>query len=390
MAGTRADERSEIAAARQRGGRLVLAAVVTMGLVTMPVVAASASVAPTVAAARTVAVAPAHAVAEAPGMPSSDTAVPSTPRASSPGPAAAKLDPRQRQKLFVEKAGAAYEAARSARSAGKVSLAKKLEKISKRSQGHWVGDWNSAAKVRVDVRTYTRAARKAKRTPVLVVYAIPGRDCGGYSSGGLTPKQYKKWIRQVAKGLRDGAVQGSSRALVVLEPDALALDCVGKGRFALLRYATKQLAATGAWVYIDAGHSNWLSPRELAARLEKAGVSRARGFATNVSNFNRTAAERKHGDKVSAELKKRGVKLAHRHFVIDTSRNGRGPARDAAWCNPPGRGLGDLPRMVNKTRLDAYLWVKRPGESDGACQGGPDAGQWWQDYALELVKNRKR
>ncbi len=303
---------------------------------------------------------------------------------------AARPDPRQQQKLYVERSGAAYEAARSARAAGKASLAKKLEKISKRAQGHWVGDWYSASRVRADVRTYTRAARKAKRTPVLVVYAIPGRDCGGYSAGGFTPAQYKKWIRQVAKGLSDGAVKGSSRALVVLEPDALALDCVGAGRFALLKYAAKRLAATGAWVYIDAGHSNWLAPAELAKRLTKAGVAHARGFSTNVSNFNRTSAERKHGNKVSAELKERGIKLGSRHFVIDTSRNGRGPIADAQWCNPPGRGLGDTPRMVSSTRLDAYLWIKRPGESDGACNGGPGAGQWWQDYALELVKNRKR
>src|SRR5690606_14733158 len=150
-----------------------------------------------------------------------------------------------KQKLYVEKSGAAYDAARAARKAGKISLAKKLERISKRAQGHWIGDWYTGKSARADVRSYVRKARKAKRTPVLVVYAIPGRDCGGYSAGGFTPAKYKKWIRQLAKGLSDGAVKGSSRALVVLEPDALGLDCVGEGRFALLRYATKKLAATG-------------------------------------------------------------------------------------------------------------------------------------------------
>ena len=38
--------------------------------------------------------------------------------------------------------------------------------------------------------------------------------------------------------------------------------------------------------------------------------------------------------------------------------------------------------------MDGYLWVKRPGESDGACNGGPGAGQWWQAYALDLVRYR--
>lgn len=35
---------------------------------------------------------------------------------------------------------------------------------------------------------------------------------------------------------------------------------------------------------------------------------------------------------------------------------------------------------------DAFLWVKRPGESDGTCHGGPPAGQFWGGYALELAR----
>ncbi|CAM5532402.1 glycoside hydrolase family 6 protein [Streptomyces hirsutus] len=36
--------------------------------------------------------------------------------------------------------------------------------------------------------------------------------------------------------------------------------------------------------------------------------------------------------------------------------------------------------------MDAYLWVKRPGESDGECKGGPKAGEWWEDYAVKLAE----
>jgi len=61
------------------------------------------------------------------------------------------------------------------------------------------------------------------------------------------------------------------------------------------------------------------------------------------------------------------------HFVIDTSRNGLGPwTPDAAypdpqdWCNPPDRGLGLRPTTdTGDPLIDAYLWVKVPGESDG-------------------------
>jgi endoglucanase len=73
--------------------------------------------------------------------------------------------------------------------------------------------------------------------------------------------------------------------------------------------------------------------------------------------------------------------------VIDTSRNGRGPAADGDWCNPLGRALGARPTAATGVwRQDASLWVKHPGESDGPCHGGPAAGQWWPDYALGLAQ----
>jgi len=74
--------------------------------------------------------------------------------------------------------------------------------------------------------------------------------------------------------------------------------------------------------------------------------------------------------------------------VIDTSRNGRGPTADNQWCNPPGRGLGKKPTTsTGVTNVDAYLWIKRAGESDGNCNGGPAAGQWFESYAQMLIQN---
>jgi len=302
---------------------------------------------------------------------------------------AARLDPRLTQKLYVEKAGSAYDAAKAARKAGRTATARKLEVISTTAQGKWIGDWTGTT-TRSTVRTYVKKAAAAKRTPQLVLYAIPGRDCGGQSAGGLAATQYKAWVRQVAAGLKDGAVKGRSRALVVLEPDALMLDCADSARYALLAYATRKLAATGAWVYIDAGHSSWRTPAETAKRLVKAGVRHARGFSTNVSNFNSTTAEKTYATKVATALAKKKVTASHRHYVIDTSRNGRHSAA-GQWCNPAKQGLGRKPALSHAGGgLDAYLWVKRPGESDGACNGGPAAGQWWQAYALDLVRYRAR
>ena len=86
---------------------------------------------------------------------------------------------------------------------------------------------------------------------MLVVYAIPGRDCGSYSGGGVAESAYAAWIDTVASG-----IQGNP--YVILEPDALAQlgDCSGQGdRVGFLKYAAKALTLKGARVYIDAGHS---------------------------------------------------------------------------------------------------------------------------------------
>ena len=69
--------------------------------------------------------------------------------------------------------------------------------------------------------------------------------------------------------------------------------------------------------------------------------------------------------------------------MIDTSRNGNGPYTEGDpeenWCNPPGRALGEAPDDETRRAglVDAYVWVKRPGESDGTCKGGPKAGRRW-------------
>lgn len=96
------------------------------------------------------------------------------------------------------------------------------------------------------------------------------------------------------------------------------------------------------------------------------------------------------------------------HFVVDTSRNGQGPWQapegvysDAEeWCNPPGRGLGPRPTTdTGDDLVDAFLWIKIPGESDGRCLRGtagpedpergmvdPPAGGWFPEQARELIE----
>ena len=82
-------------------------------------------------------------------------------------------------------------------------------------------------------------------------------------------------------------------------------------------------------------------------------------------------------------------------FIIDTGRNGKPFVRTstANWCNIKGAGLGERPVAAPAPLVDAYLYIKVPGESDGtsdakaarfdkncasddASAGAPEAGEW--------------
>lgn len=217
-------------------------------------------------------------------------------------------------------------------------------------------------------------AAKLGQVPLFTVYGIPNRDCGNFSGGGLTVEEYPVWIDEIATSLTD------SGSIIVLEPDALALadecDNVDE-RLGEVGASVDALAGAGLTVYIDAGHSNWGPPADMADLLNRAGVDKARGFSTNVSNYNNTDREQYYANTISGLT-------GGAHYVIDTSRNGNGS--NGEWCNPAGRALGAMPgASPSGSAQDANLWIKPPGESDGECNGGPIAGAWWNEGALELA-----
>ncbi|MET7736259.1 glycoside hydrolase family 6 protein [Streptomyces sp. NPDC005402] len=256
-------------------------------------------------------------------------------------------------------------------------------RIADRPAAVWFADY-APATITSRVRAVTSGGAAQGRVPVLVAYVIPDRDCGGASEGGAPDLgAYDAWIDRFAAGL------GSREVVVVLEPDAIAQsDCLSAAgraeRFASLARAGRVLKAANpaARVYYDAGHSGWRPAAEQAALLKQAGAASAGssdGIFSNVSNFHTTPAEIAYDRQVLDALGGPSSLGA----VIDTSRNGNGAPSDGEWCDPAGRRIGRPPTLnTGEAKIDAYLWVKLPGESDG-CKGTP--GTFSPSYAYELA-----
>ncbi|MEV5895278.1 glycoside hydrolase family 6 protein [Nonomuraea fuscirosea] len=278
--------------------------------------------------------------------------------------------------------------------------------------------------VRAKVDAAITAAAQEGGVPVFLVNRMPGSDCRRPASA-ADMATYQEWISGIARQI------GPAAAVVVLEPSSLvklpgAKNCPlpdddGR-RYRDLREAVRSLkAGPRTAVYLDGGQAHYPGTETMAERLIGAGVDEADGFIVNTSAYTATDTSVAYGEELSAciavRLKTKGAgcpkdadvgPASMPHFVVDTARNGRGSwALDQhyedpqTWCNPPGRGVGERPTTeTGKELVDAYLWVARPGVSDGRCRRGtsgekdpergveaPEAGQWWDALALERAKN---
>ncbi len=233
------------------------------------------------------------------------------------------------------------------------------------------------------VARVSAAAAAAHRLPVFVMYNIPGRNCGGFSAGGATNGQvYTAWFHDDAAALQGPAV-------FILEPDTIPELVNGcytgqtqhvQDTLSLLNDEVHTLKYhAGVRVYIDAGNSGWVTnPADLVPDLQAAGIGAADGVALNVANFLPTSAEVQYGQTLAKLLGGKGV-------MIDTSRNGHPMGNNP--CNPPGAALGARPTTdTHQMYIDAYFWGKLVGTSDGNCQGGPAAGEWWSADAQGLAQ----
>ncbi|WP_327656995.1 glycoside hydrolase family 6 protein [Streptomyces sp. NBC_00483] len=195
-------------------------------------------------------------------------------------------------------------------------------------------------------------------------------------------------------------------------------------------YALNKLGdAPNVYNYVDAGHHGWIgwddnfaSTAQVlheAATAEGATVDDVAGFITNTANYSALKEENfKIGDTVAGKSVRESKWVDWNRYtdelsfaqgfreqlvtagfdsgvgmLIDTSRNGWGgserPTGPGAstdvdtyvdggrydrrihlgnWCNQSGAGLGERPQASPEAGIDAYVWVKPPGESDGSSE----------------------
>jgi endoglucanase len=259
------------------------------------------------------------------------------------------------------------------------------DRIASQPQAHWLASFNPST-VTSEVSGIVNAAGSANQIPVLAVYEIPNRDCGGASAGGAPDYgQYQQWISGFAQGL------GARTVIVVLETDALALQtCLNSSEIAARDQAITQAVQkikntdSNAKVYLDGGHSAWNSAAEQGSRLKAAGIQYADGLFTNVSNFQPLSNEAAYGRSILSYLQSQGI--SGKHQVIDTSRNGGSVGAQGDWCGDDNTDhrIGAYPTLdTGDQNVDGYLWIKPPGEADGCVY---QAGNFVPDLAYGLAR----
>jgi len=180
---------------------------------------------------------------------------------------------------------------------------------------------------------------------------------------------------------------------------------------------TLHAACPGCTIYVDAAHGGWLgwqnNMQSFVSIIQSLGIASAiRGFATNTANYQpigiQCPALTSNGQDYCLGGQNQGnaccadpcheesqynpgnnelnyiaylnsafaqVGITGKQYIIDSGRNGVPNMRSdcANWCNIRNAGLGVQPTTNTASPLvDAYYWLKTPGESDGCTQQLPD------------------
>jgi endoglucanase len=303
----------------------------------------------------------------------------------------ASPNPLRGLRWYVDPVEPAYRSYRTFLHKGKGHAASLMWRIAREPRFRWFGRWNRPVGKRV--REYLRcvAAEQPGAVPLMAVMRHQGKGCGGgYTGGGPAgDARTRNWYRGFAQAV------GSARVIIGFEPDSLGtLDCLTPSRrndrLRTLRYGVDVLSRLpGATIYLEAGASDWEPAARTAKQLRRIGINKVRGFMLNATHHDWTRNNIRHGLAISR-------RVGGKHFIINTSYNGRGPLHYRnqrrrvinVWCHPPRRGLGIPPTTrTHHPKVDAYMWINRPGYSAGACNGGPlPVGSWWPERALMYAR----
>lgn len=232
------------------------------------------------------------------------------------------------------------------------------------------------------LKQYIAQCERDGTTPLVTLYNAPGKESGswppsGNDRGANGGADYMNYIQQVSD------IIGDTNAVVTVEPDSFALGggVADSERMAPIFDALEYMQANNAnaRLYLDVGHSEWLSEEQVISALTqdvngRSLASLADGVSLNVSNHHTTESQ--------AAYAKAIYDATGLTSIIDTSRNGNGYV-NGHW-DDYGAGLGVAPTTnTGYAWVDAYLWVKPPGEWDAPGKGGGfDEG-----YAQSLIDN---
>jgi cellulose 1,4-beta-cellobiosidase len=315
------------------------------------------------------------------------------------------------------------------------------------------------------------AAAQGNGSPIVaefVIYDLPGRDCAALASNGEIPKgglaTYKSQYIDVAVSIFKNKASNVHLVLLI-EPDSLPNLATNMGTLACdsttqseypagVAYAIAQLSTIpNTYMYIDAGHGGWLgwpdnqtkivpifqNVLSLAKGLLSTSTAAVRGFATTTANYDpfdgqgACPAKEKcplvnsmydYNPCIDENLYTQALNKVFSpaslptRWLVDTSRSGQKTIRYywGSWCNIKGAGLGVKPTTTPASQVDAFVWVKPPGDSDGvsgpagaprldghcdptntsvslgasgsdSLSGAPQAGQWFESQFIMLVDN---
>eukprot|EP01112_Ceratiomyxa_fruticulosa_P005984 TRINITY_DN1677_c0_g1_i9.p1 TRINITY_DN1677_c0_g1~~TRINITY_DN1677_c0_g1_i9.p1 ORF type:complete len:625 (+),score=143.63 TRINITY_DN1677_c0_g1_i9:270-2144(+) len=322
---------------------------------------------------------------------------------------------------------------------------------------------DSIAKI-TQAKTYLDAANaQAQQQPgkkilvSLIIYDLPNRDCSASASNGeilcadasctAGISQYKTQYLDPIVNLLKNYPQLTIVALV--EPDSLpnlatnlAVPKCTQAQTAYktcVSYAISKLATiTNIAIYLDIAHGGWLGWANnidaigtiMQDVLTAAGGQQLiRGFVTNVANYQTLGSLSSTADPCGLSsqynfaideahyinlltTKFNALGFTNKGYLTDTSRNGAPESRSSCsnWCNIKNAGLGIRPTTDTSStglnNIDAFIWAKTPGESDGtsdanaprfdyhctsvdSLSNAPQAGNWFPAQFLMLVQNAR-